>query len=145
VQGCAVRRLGALRYRAVASPAFIARHFPAGPDADSLAVAPCCVFNAKDRLQERFMRQITRRRLQPPQHRIPGTHGFIHAAVQGLGWGMNPEALVAPLLARGELVEIAPGRVLDVPLHWQHWRLDAQVLRELTAAVDAAARAALVR
>jgi LysR family transcriptional regulator, chromosome initiation inhibitor len=63
VQGCAVRRLGALRYRAVASPAFAARHFPAGPDADSLAAAPCCVFNAKDRLQERFMRQITRRRL----------------------------------------------------------------------------------
>jgi LysR family transcriptional regulator (chromosome initiation inhibitor) len=145
VQGCAVRRLGALRYRAVASPAFVARHFPAGPDADSLAAAPCCVFNAKDRLQERFMRQLTRRRLQPPQHRIPSTHGFIHAAVQGLGWGMNPEALVAPLLARGELIEIAPGRVLDVPLHWQHWRLDAQVLRALTAAVEAAARAALVR
>lgn len=144
VQGCAVRRLGALRYRAVASPAFAARHFPAGVDASSLALAPCCVFNAKDRLQERFMRQLVRRRLQPPQHRVPSTHGFVHAALHGLGWGMNPEALVQPLLASGDLVEIAPGQVLDVPLHWQHWRLDADLLRRLTASVEAAAKAALV-
>lgn len=144
VQGCAVRRLGALRYRAVASPAFAARHFPAGADAASLAVAPCCVFNAKDRLQERFIRQLVRRRLQPPQHRVPSTHGFVHAALHGLGWGMNPEALVQPLLASGDLVEIAPGQVLDVPLHWQHWRLDAELLRRLTAGVEAAAKAALV-
>jgi len=144
VQGCAVRRLGALRYRAVASPAFAARHFPAGVDASSLALAPCCVFNAKDLLQERFMRQLVRRRLQPPQHRVPSTHGFVHAALHGLGWGMNPEALVQPLLASGDLVEIAPGQVLDVPLHWQHWRLDADLLRRLTASVEAAAKAALV-
>lgn len=145
VQGCAVRRLGVLRYRAVASPAFVARHFPAGPDAASLAAAPCCVFNARDRLQERFMRALLRRRLQPPQHRIPSTHGFVHAALQGLGWGMNPEALVAPLLASGDLVELVPGRVLDVPLYWQHWRLDAELLRRLGSAVEAAARAALPR
>lgn len=144
VQGCAVRRLGAMRYRAVASPAFMRRHFAGGIDDAALALAPCNVFNAKDRLQERFLRLLTRRRLQPPQHRVPSTHGFVHAALQGLGWGMNPEALVAPLLACGELVELLPGRVLDVPLHWQHWRLEAEVLRALTAAVQAAAREALV-
>jgi len=144
VQGCAVRRLGAMRYRAVASPAFMRRHFAGGIDDAALALAPCNVFNAKDRLQERFLRLLTRKRLQPPQHRVPSTHGFVHAALHGLGWGMNPEALVAPLLACGELVELLPGRVLDVPLHWQHWRLEAEVLRALTAAVQAAARAALV-
>lgn len=145
VQGCAVRRLGAMRYRAVASPAFVARWFPHGPDDAALAAAPCAVFNEKDRLQERFVRLLTRRRVQPPRHRVPSTHGFVHAALHGLAWGMNPEALVAPLLACGDLVELAPGRVLDVPLHWQHWRLEAEVLRALNAAVEAAARAALVR
>jgi LysR family transcriptional regulator (chromosome initiation inhibitor) len=56
---------------------------------------------------------------------------------------MNPDMLVAPLLERGELVELAPGQSLDVALYWQHWSLDAEVLRALTAAVVAAAAGAL--
>ncbi|HMZ02822.1 MAG TPA: ArgP/LysG family DNA-binding transcriptional regulator, partial [Burkholderiaceae bacterium] len=78
--------------------------------------------------------------LSPPQHRVPSTHGFVHAALHGLGWGMNPEALVAPLLASGDLVELAPGRALDVPLYWQRWSLEAEVLKALGEAVAAAAR-----
>lgn len=143
VQGCSVQPLGRMRYLAVASPAFMARHFPQGVNDAALALAPCNVFNQKDQLQARFLRQLSRRRLSPPQHRVPSTHGFVHAALHGLGWGMNPDVLVAPLLARGELVELRPGQVLDVPLYWQHWRLEAEVLRHLGAAVAAAARAGL--
>jgi len=144
VQGCRVRPLGRMRYLAVASPAFMQRHFADGLSDAALARAPCNVFNQKDQLQSRFLRGLSRRRLAPPQHRVPSTHGFIHAAVQGLGWGMNPDVLVAPLLASGELVELAPGQALEVPLYWQHWSLDAQVLRTLTEAVVAAAAAALL-
>ena len=143
VQGCSVQPLGRMRYLAVASPDFMRRQFPSGPTDEALARAPCNVFNQKDQLQARFLRQLSKRRLAPPQHRVPSTHGFIHAALHGLGWGMNPEALVAPLLASGELVELVPGQVLDVPLYWQHWRLDATVLRSLTDAVAAAARTGL--
>lgn len=139
VQGCSVLRLGAMRYLAVASPAFMRRHFAGGVDAAALARAPCNVFDRKDALQARFLRGLTRRTLQPPQHHVPSTHGFIHAAVQGIGWGMNPDLLVAPLLARGELVELVPGKALEVPLFWQHWRLDSQVMRLLTDSVAAAA------
>jgi len=143
VQGCSVQPLGRMRYLAVASPAFAGLYFPGGPTDEALARAPCNVFNQKDQLQARFLRQLSKRRLAPPQHRVPSTHGFIHAALHGLGWGMNPEVLVAPLLARGELVELVPGQVLDVPLYWQHWRLEATVLRSLTDAVVAAARTGL--
>ena len=139
VQGCSVLRLGAMRYLAVASPAFMRRHFAGGVDAAALARAPCNVFDRKDALQARYLRGLTRRTLRPPQHHVPSTHGFIHAALQGLGWGMNPDVLVAPLLARGELVELVPGRVLEVPLFWQHWRLDSDVMRLLTTSVGAAA------
>ena len=145
VQGCDVTRLGAMRYLAVASPDFIARHFPRGPDDAALAAAPCVAFNRKDMLQARFLRRMSRRRLNPPQHLVPSTHGFIHAALSGLGWGMNPDMLVAPLLASGELVEIAPGVAIDVPLFWQHWRLDLTVMHALTASVRAAAAAMLQR
>ena len=143
VQGCRVSPLGRMRYLAVASPAFMRRHFAAGLDDAALARAPCCSFNQKDQLQARFLRQLSRRRLNPPQHRVPSTHGFVHAALHGLGWGMNPEALVAPLLASGDLVELAPGRALDVPLYWQRWSLEAEVLKTLGEAVAAAARSGL--
>lgn len=145
VQGCAALRLGAMRYVAVASPAFMARHFAGGLSAAALAQAPCTVFNRKDALQTRFLRRLTRQALQPPQHHVPSTHGFIHAALHGLGWGMNPQALVAPLLASGALVELAPGLPLDVPLVWQHWHLDSDVLHLLTRSVQAAAAAMLLR
>jgi LysR family transcriptional regulator (chromosome initiation inhibitor) len=144
VQGCRVRPLGRMRYLAVASPAFVRRHFADGLSDAALAAAPCSVFNQKDQLQARFLRRLSRRRLVPPQHRVPSTHGFVHAALHGLGWGMNPDVLVAPLLASGELVEIAPGQSLEVPLYWQHWSLDAEVLHALTEAVVAAAVAALL-
>ncbi|WP_353621310.1 LysR family transcriptional regulator ArgP [Variovorax saccharolyticus] len=144
VQGCVAEPLGAMRYVAVASPAFMARHFAQGVDAASLAAAPCSVFNARDSLQARFMRRLTRKKLAPPLHRVPGTHGFIHAAVHGLGWGMNPQVLVASLLASGDLVELVPGQPLDVALFWQHWRIESEALRGLTGAVHAAAGALLV-
>lgn len=139
VQGCDVLPLGAMRYRAVASPAFMRRHFAAGVTGQALASAPCNVFNRKDTLQARFLRRLTRQTLRPPSNHVPSTHGFIHAALQGLGWGMNPEALVAPLLACGDLVEIAPGIVLDVPLFWQHWRLDSTLMHALKESVREAA------
>ena len=50
---------------------------------------------------------------------------------------------MAPLLASGDLVEIAPGRALDVPLYWQRWSLEAEVLKALGDAVAAAARSGL--
>lgn len=144
VQGCSAEALGSMRYLAVASPAFMQRHFAQGVSDTALALAPCNVFNGKDALQARFLRQLTRKPLAPPQHQVPSTHGFIHAALHGLGWGMNPQALVAPLLAQGDLVELVPGACLDVALYWQHWRLDAGVMLALGAAVHAAAKGWLI-
>ena len=77
VQGCRVERLGTMRYLAVASPAFVARYFDAGLTDAALARAPVNTFNAKDALQARFLRLLTRRRVQPPQHRERQDHPAI--------------------------------------------------------------------
>lgn len=143
VAGCDSHPLGQMRYRATASPDFAARHFPAGVDADSLALAPSIAFNTKDALQERWARQVTGRRLALPQHRIPSTEAFAAACRLGLGWGMNPESLVAADLARGHLVDLAPDLPLDVPLFLQVARLTAGALAPLTRSLTTAARAAL--
>lgn len=143
VPGCSVQALGKLRYLATASPAFVKRHFAQGVDAASLERAPSLVFNAKDRLQERWLRRVSRRTLRPPQHRLPSSQAFVDACLAGLGWGMNPQALVASHLASGRLVELIAGRSVDVPLYWQASRLALPPLERLTAAVRGVARRAL--
>ena len=143
VQGCRVVPLGAMRYRAVASPAFVARHFAGGVNADSLACAPMLLFSSKDALQDRYMAHYAPHPLSPPTHRVPSAWGFIALAQRGVGWGMVPEIMAAGALARGELCEIAPRRPIDVPLYWQHWRLKSTVMKRLTRCVEDAARAAL--
>ncbi len=144
LRGCRSRPLGALRYRATASPAFVARHFARGVDVASLAAAPCLVFNRQDRLQDRWIAQQTGADgLAPPRHWLPSTRGFVDAARAGLGWGLNPEPLVRDELARGTLCELVPGAVLDVPLHWQQLRAAEPLLAPLTQAVLVAAAALL--
>jgi LysR family transcriptional regulator (chromosome initiation inhibitor) len=54
---------------------------------------------------------------------------------------MAPEHLARPEFEAGRLVELVPGRHLEVPLHWQRWRLDSLLLEALTASVKKAAGA----
>lgn len=139
VQGCRVELLGVMRYRALASPAYVARHIAGRPLDHALESAPMLVFNAKDALQARFLALCSTLPMDPPAHFIPSVHGFLEAARRGVGWGMMPAILAREALSNGTLVEIAPGRHLDVPLYWHCWRLDSPVLKTLSDAVRRAA------
>ena len=145
VQGCRTRPLGALRYVATASPEGLRAWFPEGPTPAALASAPVLRFDRRDRLQARWAREVAGLDLAAPTHWLPSTHGFVDGCLAGLGWGLNPLALVEAHLAAGRLVEVVPGRRLDVPLHWQSARIGARVLADLTGAVVAAARRSLVQ
>lgn len=135
VQGCDAHPLGALRYRATASPEFCARWFPHGVDAEGFARAPSLLYNEKDGLQARFVEALLGRRVALPAHRLPSSRAFLDAARAGLGWGMNPERLVAEDLAAGRLVDLGPATPLDVPLVWQTTRIAARTLSGLTRSV----------
>ncbi|MBP2309900.1 ArgP/LysG family DNA-binding transcriptional regulator [Azospirillum melinis] len=146
VPGCNSHPLGALRYRATANPDYLRRHFPDGVTAECLATAPCLTFNRKDRLQAQWLRLVLGDHEPvptPPTHWLPSTHAFVDGALAGLGWGMNPDPLVADHLAAGRLVELVPGRPLDVPLHWQQSRIAGTALAELSRAVLRSGRQAL--
>ena len=142
IAGCDAHRLGRLRYIATASPAFAARWFPAGVTAEALAEAPALTFNQKDRLQSDWARRMAGRPVALPTHLIASSQAFVDAARLGLGWGMNPEPLVAGEIAAGRLVALSSG-TLDTELHWQVARLAARPLARLTLAVRRAAAAAL--
>jgi LysR family transcriptional regulator (chromosome initiation inhibitor) len=142
--GCNSRALGAMRYVAAASPAFMDRHFAGGVTAGSLAQAPSLVFDAKDALQDRWVQRLCHRRVELPRHTLPSPQAFVTAAVAGMGWGLQPQALVAAHLQDGSLVELVPQTALDVPLYWQHARVASALLDGLSRVIqDAAARALL--
>ena len=140
LQGCDTVPLGAMRYRATASPAFVARWFAQGVNARTIALAPALTFSDKDRLQEQWVASLgLGTRAGFPSHRIASTHGFVDACLHGLGWGLNPEPLVQTHLDTGRLVELVPDRPWDVTLHWQFARLTAAATRPLTLALRQAA------
>nr|WP_295381973.1 LysR family transcriptional regulator ArgP [Pseudoxanthomonas sp.] len=139
LQGCNVHPLGTMRYCAIASPAFAARHFHGGVDAAALAQAPMVVYNRKDELQARFVRRITRARLAPPTHYLPTSTGFVEAAARGLGWCLAPESLAAPALKAKAIVNIDSSRWIDVPLFWQHAAVRSSTLRQISDALREAA------
>lgn len=141
--GCNSQALGAMRYIAAASPAFLARHFSDGVTPGSLALAPSLVFNNKDELQARWVRRLCHRHVDLPRHTLPSSQAFVTAALAGMGWGLHPQALIAPLLANGTLAELVPGTPLDVPLYWQETRVASVLLDGLSRRVLQAAQAQL--
>lgn len=142
VQGCSVERLGTLRYAAAAAPGLAAR-YRRGRGAD-WARMPVVVFDDKDALQHELLaaRGLA---LPPVVHRVPTSADFLAAVEQGLGWGALPEPQLLPAVEAGRLVVLDRRHHLDVPLHWQRWRLRSRLLDDLTADVRRAAHAALRR
>ncbi|MGH8463142.1 MAG: LysR family transcriptional regulator ArgP, partial [Pseudomonas sp.] len=76
VAGARSLLLGAMRYRALASPAFMARYFPAGFDSARLARAPALVFGPDDFLQHRYLASLG---IQDGflHHLCPSSEGFL--------------------------------------------------------------------
>ena len=131
VAGARSMALGAMRYRALASPQFIARHFPGGVTPAALASAPAIVYGPDDLLQHRYLSSlgVEERFIH---HLCPSSEGFVRMAVAGLGWGLMPELQVQTQLASGHLRELLPERPLDTVLYWHHWRNGGELLAALT-------------
>lgn len=144
VQGCRTLRLGALRYRACASPEFAARFFGGGVTREALSSAPCLRFDRRDRLQARWAWEALGLEFDAPNLTVASTHAFLDFACAGLAWGMQPAALAERHLADGRLVELVPDKPLDVTLYWTVARLPVSALPPLTDAVRQAAADGLV-
>ncbi|WP_093712278.1 LysR family transcriptional regulator ArgP [Actinacidiphila alni] len=149
VQGCTVRPLGRMRYRAMAAPVFVERRLSGGPLRETLPRAPAVDFDRKDDLQGAFLRGLAPRggaEHNAPgraRHYVPSSDAFVRAVVSGLGWGMIPDLQAAPHRADGTLVDLAYRRPVDVPLYWQQWKLDSPALAAVAEAVARTAAVAL--
>lgn len=154
VPGCLSTRLGVDRYFAVASPGFVVEHFGAGVTAESLQRAPMMEFDRQDGFQQRYLRRVTRARIDPPRHYVPSSTEFALAIELGLGWGMLPALQCREAFAEGRLVALGgggdvrgdrtdPRGPIEMPLYWQRWNLSSPVLDRLSEIVVEEAAAAL--
>ncbi|AKK02945.1 LysR family transcriptional regulator ArgP [Corynebacterium epidermidicanis] len=142
VQGCEVRHLGVLRYRAMASPALRDAYTDRTGTID-WAHMPTLRYGPNDKLQTndldgRLEGKPVNRRVSE----IPSSEAFLEAARRGLGWALVAELQGRELVESGDLV-LLDDIVSDVHLYWQYWRLESTMLHDLTAAVVTAAAEAL--
>ena len=145
ISGCRCFSVGAIQYQETASPEFVARYFSNGVTAEALADAPSLKFNQKDQLQHEWVRQTLERNVNLPTHWLPSTQSFVDASIMGMGWGMNPIHLTRDHLAAGRLVELIPGKTLNIRLYWHINRLAADRLTPLTQKVIEVARRTLAQ
>ncbi|MDQ7733329.1 LysR family transcriptional regulator ArgP [Halomonas sp. SpR1] len=131
IAGARCVALGEMHYHPLASPEYVARHFPAGPSDEAFKKAPAIVFGPHDQLQHQFLAQCGYHG-RFPYHLCPSSEGFVRLAVAGIGYGMMPQLQVGELMASGQLTSIAPGHSLAVPLYWHFWRHSGQLIQRLT-------------
>nr|WP_299242796.1 LysR family transcriptional regulator ArgP [uncultured Halomonas sp.] len=131
VQGARSQPLGNMRYRALASPDYMARHFPEGVTIEALRRAPAIVFGPDDQLQHRYL-ALHGYREPFPHHLCPSSEGFLHLACAGMGYGLIPEQQVTRELGEGLLIDLDTQRFIDVPLYWHYWRQGGRTLAALT-------------
>ena len=133
VQGCSVEQIGGMRYLPVATPEVRSR-FSSGRGVD-WARMPVLEFNDHDDLQRRVLRRHGVE-IDPPTHRVPSSEAFADAVRAGLGWGALPTVQCAADLESGSLVRLTARDHVDVPLHWQAWRLRSPLVDRLTEAIS---------
>jgi LysR family transcriptional regulator (chromosome initiation inhibitor) len=131
-----------MRYLPCAAPAFVDRWFPSGATPEALRTAPVVVFDRRDDLQHAYLRRHLTTMADVPVHYVPSSAEFLRAVALGFGWGMLPELQreTAPPVAAFD-----PAGAVDVVLYWQQWRLEAQPLDRVAAALTQAAHARLRR
>lgn len=144
VQGCRVEYLGDMDYKLYATPSYKMKWYKNGAMLENVEAAPILVFNRKDIMHEALLAEALG---QPPLLRspfyLPSSERFAPTIAAGRVCGMLPDQQAAPYLERGELVDLLPGHVFTVRLHWQCWNLESVRLAGFTEALVRGARALL--
>ncbi|WP_207263339.1 LysR family transcriptional regulator ArgP [Desulfovibrio sp. Huiquan2017] len=144
VQGCRVEYLGDMDYRLYAAKSYKTKWYKNGAVLENVEAAPILVFNRKDIMHEVLLAEALG---QPPLLRspfyLPSSERFAPTITSGRVCGMLPDQQAAPYLERGELVDLLPGHVFTVRLHWQCWNLESARLAGFTEALVRGARALL--
>lgn len=147
LRGCTAQSLGVMRYRCLGAPSIAKqlRSQQRKSHAPALLQIPALCFNAKDHLQDHFLRDaFSLTEVNYPRHHFPAGDAYHLALLQGLGWGLQADVQMQlqwpGILESGALVDLYPGQWIDVALYWHHWQQESAQAARLTQAVVHAAR-----
>ncbi len=120
VPGCDCIPLGAMDYVSVASKELHNDIFQQGVTLDTLENTVCIAYDAKDTIQDQWMRSLFGGVAKVQSHFVPSYDGYLACCLNGVGWGLVPWVSAMPNIASDRLVELSPGRPVRVPLYWQY-------------------------
>jgi LysR family transcriptional regulator (chromosome initiation inhibitor) len=131
IQGCRRISLGSMDYVAVAAPEFFAANFSEGVSLSALGKATCLAFNRKDTIQDLWMTLCFGKSVPVSTHFVPSYEGYIACCLNGTAWGLVPSLAATPQIGRRALIELSPGKVVKVSLHWQASMKSSDILTRL--------------
>lgn len=131
IHGCRRISLGSMDYIAVAAPEFFRAQFSEGVSPDTLRGSICLAFNRKDNIQDQWMTLCFGETVPLSTHFVPSYEGYIACCLNGTAWGLVPSISATPLVKRGELIELSPGKAARVSLHWQASMQSSEILARL--------------
>lgn len=135
--------LGAMRYVCVATPVFAGHWFGDGFSAEAVQLAPAVVWERA--AMARFVVDAVGVHGAFPHHTLPLSPALYECIYGGLAYGLLPHMHIVSALDNGRLVDLAPGKSLDVPLEWHAWELDTPFTKALTEQVIGSARRYLLQ
>lgn len=141
IQGCRVEHLGDMNYRLYATTEYIQKWFPDDVTFDAVERAPILIFNRKDTMHGELLAGKLGR--PPSGYRafyLPSSEKIAPVIASGRVCGMLPDQQAAEYVARGEFVDVLPGHVFTVALHWHCWNLESGQLVRFTEALVAGAQ-----
>jgi LysR family transcriptional regulator (chromosome initiation inhibitor) len=121
-----------MNYIAVASRELFNAKFANGVSLDTLRDSICLAFNRKDTIQDQWMILCFDETVPVSINFVPSYEGYIACCLNGTGWGIVPKTeVINTLLKRGDLVELSPGKAVQVSLHWQTSTQSGDILNRL--------------
>ncbi|MYM88874.1 ArgP/LysG family DNA-binding transcriptional regulator [Rugamonas sp. FT82W] len=142
--GCTSTRLGEMRYRCIATPAFAARYFADGMSREAVLRAPAITFGKIDTLHSNFLAsRFAVAAGEFPAMIVPSVQSLLHCIQAGLGYGICPELQWEEIQASGALADLMPADGPMVPLHWHAWELQSPRIGRFISHMVAQARARL--
>lgn len=144
LQGAQSTFLGYVTYCLVATPEYQKKYFSRGVNRSTLTKATTAVFGEHDELTFGFLHSlfgISRHEIH--YHTLPSTAAFAQIAFAGAGYAILPELQITEYLQSGQLVNLAPEKVVDMPMYLHHWTLHNQSLEAVIHHIKDTAQATL--
>lgn len=135
--------LGEITYHAVASPDYIAEHFPYGVTTEALATAKCYRFCGNDDLAYEWVDQMIGKPTKLRIVRYPSSDGSLKACKIGHVWAMHPYYRIKDALESGELVEFNPDVTIKRALFWHVTGSMADTLKPMSFTIRQKAKSLL--